>query len=707
MDENKSQLAHLIVANTSTTDRYITPNKGRVAGISLPARNRQAHAQKLISQLEALKPTEKELVKERKNLGLDASGTLVEFTSDPDLDLKLESLEFQRSGIELCSSHLNDDQTTTATIFIPEGKIDFFLKKIIAYRDEDTKPNKEGITKPKNQELVDSIADIKLAILESLWTDSKELLPKNQDAAIWWEVWLRLSDKLDNLEYFKEHAQRLGFRVNPKYVKFIDRGVILVYGTKADMIRSIALLGIIAELRCAKQVGNFFTGMDAANQSDWVEDALERIRVSSENNNNTYACILDTGVNEAHPLLQPVADSTDMHSYEPDWGTHDGYSTGHGTPMAGLVAYGDLTELLQINHPVEIKHRIESVKMLPNAGGEQNDPELYGAITRESIGRVEIQPDRKRVFCMAITADDHRDRGKPSSWSATVDSITSGTEDDERRLIVISAGDTDPSEHKHYPDSNLTDTVQDPGQAWNALVVGGYTEKIHITDPDLAAYEPLACSGDLAPSSCTSATWNNKNWPFKPDIVMEAGNVGIDREFNFTSFIDDLELLSTHHDFRDKLLVNFRETSAATALATRLAAMLLAEYPELWPETLRGLIVHSAEWTDAMKRRFPLNTQNGFRQLLRFCGYGVPNVSKLFWSTRNSLTLIVQDSLQPFFKDGSDIKTRDINLHKIPWPHNVLEGLGETEVKMKVTLSYFIEPNPGQRGWGTKSYAPT
>lgn len=28
-----------------------------------------------------------------------------------------------------------------------------------------------------------------------------------------------------------------------------------------------------------------------------------------------------------------------------------------------------------------------------------------------------------------------------------------------------------------------------------------------------------------------------------------------------------------------------------------------AEYPEFWPETIRALIVHSAEWTNAMLSR--------------------------------------------------------------------------------------------------------
>jgi hypothetical protein len=36
--------------------------------------------------------------------------------------------------------------------------------------------------------------------------------------------------------------------------------------------------------------------------------------------------------------------------------------------------------------------------------------------------------------------------------------------------------------------------------------------------------------------------------------------------------------------------------------------MLQAEYPSYWPETIRGLLEHSAKWTEAMKARFlPLN----------------------------------------------------------------------------------------------------
>lgn len=43
-----------------------------------------------------------------------------------------------------------------------------------------------------------------------------------------------------------------------------------------------------------------------------------------------------------------------------------------------------------------------------------------------------------------------------------------------------------------------------------------------------------------------------------------------------------------------------------------------------------------------------------------------------------------------------------MNLHNIPWPKQELENLGATSVQMRVTLSYFIEPNPSARGMTSK-----
>ncbi|MDA4807881.1 hypothetical protein NY486_18570, partial [Enterobacter hormaechei] len=40
-----------------------------------------------------------------------------------------------------------------------------------------------------------------------------------------------------------------------------------------------------------------------------------------------------------------------------------------------------------------------------------------------------------------------------------------------------------------------------------------------------------------------------------------------------------------------------------------------------------------------------------------------------------------------------------MKLHLLPWPKDNLLALGAEPVEVRVTLSYFIEPNPGERGW--------
>ncbi len=131
-----------------------------------------------------------------------------------------------------------------------------------------------------------------------------------------------------------------------------------------------------------------------------------------------------------------------------------------------------------------------------------------------------------------------------------------------------------------------------------------------------------------------------------------------------------------------------------------MAAILLARYPGFWPETIRGLLVHSAEWTQEMLAatagRSPASRA---RLLLRRYGYGVPDLERACWSASNALTLIAQDTVRPFEKRGATVATRDMNLHTLPWPQSELSSLGSQQVELRVTLSYFVEPNPARRGW--------
>jgi len=690
------KLPHLLIPDTARIEPY-TPVLSRAKIFKLPPRQRQTHGQNLLHQFDRLRKESDTLIAEQKAFGIDAgNGIYIQFESEPGFELKFESLEAIRSGIELLAVR-QVDKKTFATVFVPEGKLNILTSKIADYLEKDTPKGK-----PKHKELVESISKIQKAALEALWTDEKKVFPKKDNQKIWWEVWLRAGDEPQGIiDFFKEHAQNIGITINPEEIRFPDRTVVAVYGTKEQMSRSVRLLNCIAELRMAKETADFFTAMDSIEQRSWVKDLQDRTTPPSTE--CPMVCILDTGINNEHPLLRPFLGTDDLLTYDPSWNVND--HQGHGTEMAGLALYGDLADALAQAGSIEVTHCLESVKIKPPRG--ESPPHLYGDITAESIARAEIQnPDKQRVICMAISATDDRDRGRPSSWSARIDNLCSGYDDEQQRLIIVAAGNTPFEERHNYPDSNMNDFgIHDPGQAWNSITVGAYTDKGSLDTSEYPDWRLIAPPGDLSPCSSTSMTWQ-KPWPIKPDIVLEGGNMAIDPATGNADFVDSLQLLSTNFQHTIKLLVVTGDTSASTALASRMAATLMAQYPDYWPETIRGLIIHSAEWTEKMKERFNPRTKRKYENLLRYCGFGVPDLERALWSAQNSVTLIAQDSLQPFEKRNSRYVTRDLSLHKIPWPVGALEDLGETIVEMRVTLSYFIESNPARRGWGRKySYA--
>ena len=101
----------------------------------------------------------------------------------------------------------------------------------------------------------------------------------------------------------------------------------------------------------------------------------------------------------------------------------------HGTPMVGLILYGDLTNALDSNERIEIFHHFESIKLIEK--NHQHNPEIYGSVTQEAIARGEtINPNNKRVICMAVTSDALIHKGRPSSWSSAIDQTLFGSVDE-------------------------------------------------------------------------------------------------------------------------------------------------------------------------------------------------------------------------------------------------------------------------------------
>ena len=679
-----AQHPHLILRDTGETKPYTSTTTGRNAPFSTPPRDdRRSHGTTLVR---SIRTAVADASPETEDEGDRPEGITLEFESDPGFALKLESLERQRSGIELVNVREENDRMY-ATVFVPTEKVAVLLRQFERYITEETDSGA-----PRNQALVESISFVRRAALRSFWTDSKPFPSEEQET--WWEVWLRNDGEVSGVvEKFRPETQRIGIVLSQRLVRFPERIVLLAKATVEQWGEFHNLFDLLAELRAAAKVPTEFLELTPKEQGDLIESALERIRPPAEE--APAVCLLDTGVNRSHPMLEIALDEEDLLTVDPSWTPAD--RKGHGTEMAGLALYGCLTEVLGRDEPVVLRHRLESVKFLPDQGA--NDPEHYGAITAEAVARAEVQsPTRNRAICMAVTAEK-REEGLPTSWSASVDQLCSGALDSTQRLMFVSAGNT-PHESRHeYPDSNHLEGIEDPSHAWNVVTVGAYTDRCEINSDEYEGWEPVAEAGRLSPCSRTSVIWEMKEWPLKPDIVMEGGNSAREPGSGHADFIDDLALLTTRVSPTGALLTTSGETSGATAQAARFAAIVSEKYPHLWPETLRALMVHSAEWTEQMLKEFPHELRH---KRIRCYGYGVPDLNQALWSVSNAATMIVQDSLQPFDRVDGKMKTKDMRLHSLPWPKEVLEGLGETPIKMRVTLSYFIEPSPGRRGWTRK-----
>ena len=107
-----------------------------------------------------------------------------------------KSLEARRSGIRLLNvktEGAEGNEITRATVFVPHSRNGYFLRKAVAYANEDNPPRQDGTTTPKNADLINSIGDVRAAILEtSFWQDAVDRLPS--DVPDWVEVWLSSED---------------------------------------------------------------------------------------------------------------------------------------------------------------------------------------------------------------------------------------------------------------------------------------------------------------------------------------------------------------------------------------------------------------------------------------------------------------------------------------------------------------------------------
>ncbi|MCI5144523.1 MAG: hypothetical protein D3923_03130 [Candidatus Electrothrix sp. AR3] len=410
-----SKLPHLIVTSFERND--FTGTSGGGGKTNRPKRDRQKHSSFLKQQLEQAWDAAKN---DEVVYHTERNGVYLEFRGEPGYQLVSKSLENIRGNDSSKWTRLLNirkeivqtedlaqfEEVVFATVFVPNSKKETFFTKIDEYATEEN--TRSG--KTKNAKLIESISDIRKALeVESFWQDTKNLIPADDPG--WCEVWLS-SEQKEVTQRFKILLEQQQIKFKSGVVRFPERAVKIIYANHNQLETITRLSDDIAEYRRAKETASFWLDQNNKEQAEWVETILERLEIDQDS--AVAVCILDTGVNNGHPLIAPCLKSENCQSVDPEWETHD--HDKHGTLMAGVAAYGNLQKILSHSDLIRLKHCLESVKILPPTG--TTEPELWGYVTAQAVSKAEIVPDKQRIVCMAVTSDDTRDQGRPSSWSA-------------------------------------------------------------------------------------------------------------------------------------------------------------------------------------------------------------------------------------------------------------------------------------------------
>lgn len=696
-------IPHILINRFRESSAYTFPSRKQERK---PLRGDYAtHALELITQFDvALGEPPRDGTDPRLSVPGLKRGVIIEVTTVPPKDgsrakaVKIPpALEFPAQEVVVLRSKRNDDRTESALLFVPDDARSFLKSRISDYgRDS-------GNQRRTDVDRFEVVEQIRAIDASSLFAFDVDLTAPE---IMWWELWVR--QPAISADRLALAARNANIDVHNERLLFPDTTVLFFHSAAETLLSFVAKVpGAVTEIRRATGTIEPFLGHgnSGLGQHDWVDDLAQRVTAPAHD--SPVVCILDTGVAASHPLIAPGLHGA--WAYDQGWGADDHCPDGgHGTPLAGLVLYGDLEPLMNDTRPVTLTHGAESMKLLPPRGFPPTKPPSYGVVTQGAVSLVEIQrPGVLRSYCLATSATDFP-TSRPSSWSGAIDQLASGAmvgdveenlADTKRpkRLLLVATGNVSGGMAAEVLPSQ---PLEDPSHSWNALTIGGFTRKEQPPAPPPVLH-PAVPANHRSPFSRGSQSLPYDLTPIKPEVLFEAGNMTSDST-GFCGWDPSVSLLSTGSNVAGEPLVPFWATSAATGVAGNFVGRLQAARPDLWPETHRALAVDSARWPEPIRKKF-IGTgahwktgPKAEKQLhLREFGYGVPDIERAIFSAQNDVTLIAQSEIQPFAV-GADGKTgvfNEMHFYDLPWPRGVLEQLENEIVMMKITLSYFIEPN--------------
>jgi hypothetical protein len=399
--------------------------------------------------------------------------------------------------------------------------------------------------------------------------------------------------------------------------------------------------------------------------------------------------IVDSGIQEAHPLLAAAVDGTLSISFVPgDKGIADLVkSNGHGTRVAGAALYrGGIS---QGNY--RLPFRVANIRVLDNSGNLSKllVPQDY---VGKTVAHIANSSKTVKVFNHSISSKSGFRKTYMSAWAASIDQVSY----DNDVLFVQASGNLFPNEPSRntrsvnhylangfdYPDYLLEDgcRIANPAQSFQALTVGSISPVAWVDGAR------RSMGGDHHPSGFTSTgpgIWGS----IKPEVVEIGGCLSLDSGTPPTATFYKLSSLDiVRATFTSPGKLTSQDACGTTFAASRVSG-LLAEIQRLLPYEpallYRALVANAARWPEWAEES--PNPEN----VIRFLGYGVPKEELALHSTDFRVTLIT--------KGHTEIGGSETHIYRIPIPEQLRQPSEDSLIRLDVTLSYSARPRRSRR----------
>jgi hypothetical protein len=414
------------------------------------------------------------------------------------------------------------------------------------------------------------------------------------------------------------------------------------------------------------------------------------------------ACLVDSGVVAAHPLLAGViVDERDFDSGE----NTPVDRCGHGTHLAGLIVYGDVARCVREGR-WEPRVRLLSAKVMRNVDGSPGFDDHNEVAIHTQLGnaiRAFAKEHDCRVFNLSLGDPDRPYvGGRQLPWALLLDELARELD----VVLVVSSGNVVSPEVplvRTSPDFQAAIREQlfagsheliDPATALLALTVGAVARSAApFARADLPGVRPALVGAPaegpppFARVGHVESVGAAPQRAVKPDLCAYGGNAALnDTGTGWRLHEPQLDEPSLKFDYQHgRLLAGLSGSSPAAASVTHCCAVVEAELrrraaPGQRPTAnlIRALVVHSAKPAGDLETWIAtgVGKADSERRRLRVAGHGRPDPERAAFSTDARVVLVAEDEIE----DGR------FHLYELELPDAMLIGTGTRRVR--VTLAF-------------------